>query len=73
MILSLGETFERCQRSIIYFFFFVDILITKKSSMVYSIKFPRTKKQKLKLVLLHSKQSKLKKNRLLKNGTAISL
>ena len=29
--------------------------------MVYSIKFPRTKKQKLKLVLLHSKQSKLKK------------
>ena len=60
MILSLGETFERCQRSIL-FFFFVDILITKKSSMVYSIKFPRTKKKKLKLVLLHSKQSKLKK------------
>ena len=60
MILSLGETFERCQRSIL-FCFFVDILITKKSSMVYSIKFPRTKKQKLKLVLLHSKQSKLKK------------
>ena len=29
--------------------------------MVYSIKFPRTKKQKLKLVLLHSKQLKLKK------------
>ena len=44
-----------------YFVFFVDILITKKSSMVYSIKFPRTKKQKLKLVLMHGKQSKLKK------------
>ena len=35
--------------------------------MVYSIKFPRLKKLKLKLVFLHSKQSILKK-RLWKNG-----
>ena len=35
--------------------------------MVYSIKFPRLKKQKLKLVFLHSKQSILIK-KIIKNG-----
>ena len=62
MILSLEETFERCQRSML-FYFSVDLLMAKKSSMFYSTKFPRPKKLELKLVFLHSKQSILK-NRL---------